>query len=75
MHLKTDYILEKSQQEATLTDDDKLHLKQCVECASLFRLFVLDRLYSDRTPEQLSVECTKDGTDATEWNTSFTADN
>jgi hypothetical protein len=56
MHLKTDYILEKSQQGAILTDDDKLHLKQCVECASLFRLFVLDRFYSERTPEQLSVE-------------------
>jgi hypothetical protein len=56
MHLKTDYILEKSQQGATLTDDDKLHLQQCVECTSLFRLFVLDRFYSERTPEHLPVE-------------------
>jgi hypothetical protein len=55
MHLKADYILEKSQEGATLTDHDKLHLKQCVECSSLFRLFVLDRFYSKRTPEQLSV--------------------
>jgi hypothetical protein len=56
MHLKTDYILEKAQQGAILTDDDKLHLQECVECGSLFQLFVLDRHYSERTPVHLSVE-------------------
>jgi hypothetical protein len=55
MHLVEEHIREMAQEGAKLTNEERLHLEQCEECASLFRMFVLHRFYTQR--EHLMVEC------------------
>jgi hypothetical protein len=55
MHLVKEHIHEMAQEGAKLTNEERLHLKQCEECAGLFRMFVLHRFYTQR--EHLLVEC------------------
>ena len=57
MHLVKDHIFEMAQEGAKLTNEEQLHLKQCDECSSLYRMFVLHRFYTQRTPEESLVEC------------------
>jgi hypothetical protein len=56
MHLVKDHIFEMAQEGAKVTAEEQLHLKRCEDCASLFRMFVLHRFYTQRTPEQRLVE-------------------
>jgi hypothetical protein len=55
MHLVKEHIHEMAQEGAKLTNEERLHLQQCEECAGLFRMFVLHRFYTQR--EHLQVEC------------------
>jgi hypothetical protein len=57
MHLVKEHILEMAQEGTKLTDEERLHLKQCEDCSSLFRMFVLHRFYTQRKHEQTLVEC------------------
>jgi hypothetical protein len=57
MHLVKDHIFEMAQEGAKLTNEESLHLRQCEECAGMFRMFVLHRFYTQRTPDEALVEC------------------
>jgi hypothetical protein len=57
MHLVKDHILEMAQEGAKLTNEEQLHLKQCEECSRLYRMFVLQRYYTQRSLDESLVEC------------------
>lgn len=48
MHLVKEHIHEMAQQGTKLTDEERLHLRNCEDCTGLFRLFVLQQFYTDR---------------------------
>jgi hypothetical protein len=52
MHLVKEHIVEMAQEGAKLTDEERLHLKQCQHCESLFRMFVLQLFYTQRRREK-----------------------
>jgi hypothetical protein len=52
MHLVKEHIFELAQEGAKLSNEEQLHLKQCEECGSLYRVFVLQRFYTEQTFEQ-----------------------
>jgi hypothetical protein len=52
MHLVKEHILEMSQEGTKLTSEERLHLKDCEDCSSLFRMFVLYRFYAQRNHEE-----------------------
>lgn len=54
MHLVKEHIIEMAQEGAKLTDEERLHLKQCQHCESLFRMFVLQRFYTQRVREKVA---------------------
>src|SRR5262249_61380924 len=45
MHFSEDRILEMAQEGKKLSDKEQLHLKKCVSCGELFRIFVLQGFF------------------------------
>ena len=57
MHLVKEHLFEMAQEGAKLTNEEKLHLDNCKECNTLFRMFVLHGYYTKRAGKHRQVEC------------------
>jgi len=57
VHLLKEHIHELAQEGAKLGRDERLHLKDCDDCANQFRLFVLQRFYMERTSRPFELKC------------------